>query len=87
LRAERVRLVPRFDMLNVFNRYQFDDLNPDLMNTNFGTVQQHTAAVGRFLQFQGRIRFCQEVGLSTLARACLIKLLPLAKPAPETPML
>jgi hypothetical protein len=57
LRAERVKFILRFDMLNVFNRYQFDNPNTDPMNTNFGTVQQQTAAVNRFLQFQGRIQF------------------------------
>jgi len=44
-------------MLNVFNRYQFDNPNTDPMNTNFGKVQQQTAAVNRFLQFQARIQF------------------------------
>jgi hypothetical protein len=53
----RVKFIARFDMLNVFNRYQFDSPNTDPMNTNFGTVQQQTAATNRFLQFQGRIQF------------------------------
>jgi len=44
-------------VLNVFNRYQFDNPNTDPMNTNFGTVQQQTAATNRFLQFQGRIQY------------------------------
>jgi outer membrane receptor protein involved in Fe transport len=57
LRAERMKMILRFDMLNVFNRYQFDNPNADPMNTNFGTVQQQTAATNRFLQFQGRIVF------------------------------
>jgi hypothetical protein len=57
LRGERVKFVLRFDMLNVFNRYQFDNPNIDPMSTNFGTVTQQTAAVNRFLQFQGRITF------------------------------
>ena len=46
-----------FDMLNVFNRYQFDNPNTDPTNTNFGIVQQRTAATNRVLQFQGRIQF------------------------------
>jgi len=53
----RVKFILRFDMLNVFNRYQFDNPNTDPMNTNFGVVQQQTAATNRFLQFQGRIQF------------------------------
>jgi hypothetical protein len=53
----RVKFILRFDMLNVFNRYQFDSPNTDPMNTNFGTVQQQTAATNRFLQFQGRLQF------------------------------
>jgi len=57
LKAERAKLILRFDMLNVFNRYQFDNPNTDPNNTNFGRVQQQTAAVNRFLQFQGRIQF------------------------------
>ena len=44
-------------LLSVFNRFQFDNPNTDPMNTNFGTVQQQTAAVNRFLQFRGRIQF------------------------------
>ena len=57
LKAERAKLILRFDMLNVFNRYQFDNPNTDPNNTNFGKVQQQTAAINRFLQFQGRIQF------------------------------
>ncbi len=57
LRGERMKMVLRFDMLNVFNRYQFDNPNTDPMNTNFGKVQQQTAAVNRFLQFQMRLQF------------------------------
>jgi hypothetical protein len=57
LRAERVKFILRFDVLNVFNRYQFDNPNTDPMNTNFGIVQSQTAATQRFLQFQGRIVF------------------------------
>jgi hypothetical protein len=57
LNTERIKFILRFDMLNVFNRYQFDNPNTDPMNTNFGTVQQQTAAVNRFLQFQARIQF------------------------------
>ena len=57
LRKERMKMILRFDMLNVFNRYQFDNPNTDPMNTNFGTVTQQTAAVNRFLQFQARIQF------------------------------
>jgi hypothetical protein len=57
LHHERIRLTLRFDMLNVFNRYQFDSPNTDPMNTNFGRVQQQTAAVNRFLQFQIRMTF------------------------------
>jgi hypothetical protein len=53
----RVKFMLRFDMLNVFNRYQFDTPNTDPTNTNFGIVQQQTAATNRFLQFQGRIQF------------------------------
>jgi hypothetical protein len=54
---ERYKLILRFDMLNVFNRYQFDNPNTDPMGTNFGRVQQQTAAVNRFLQFQARLQF------------------------------
>lgn len=57
LHKERVKMILRFDMLNVFNRYQFDTPNTDPMNTNFGRVQQQTAAINRFLQFQARIQF------------------------------
>jgi hypothetical protein len=57
LRGEQLRFFLRFDVLNVFNRYQFDNPNTDPTNTNFGTVTQQTAAVNRFLQFQGRIQF------------------------------
>jgi hypothetical protein len=57
LKVERAKLILRFDMLNVFNRYQFDNPNTDPNNTNFGRVQQQTAAINRFLQFQGRIQF------------------------------
>lgn len=57
LRSERRKLILRFDMLNVFNRYQFDSPNMDPMNTNFGKVQQQTAAINRFLQFQARIQY------------------------------
>ena len=35
----RMKFILRFDMLNVFNRYQFDSPNTDPMNTNFGIVQ------------------------------------------------
>jgi hypothetical protein len=54
---ERARLYLRFDMLNLFNRSQFDSPVTDPMNTNFGRVTQQTAAINRFLQFQGRIQF------------------------------
>ncbi len=57
LRAERIKMILRFDMMNVFNRYQFDNPNTDPMNTNFGKVTQQTAATNRFLQFQARIQF------------------------------
>jgi outer membrane receptor protein involved in Fe transport len=57
LRAERVRLILRFDMLNVFNRSQFGTPEIDPINTNFGRVTVQTAAVNRWLQFQGRIQF------------------------------
>ncbi len=57
LKAERWKFFLRFDMLNVFNRYQFDNPNTDPTNTNFGIVQQQTAATNRFLQFQGRLQF------------------------------
>jgi hypothetical protein len=57
VRGERMKFILRFDMLNVFNRHQFDNPNTDPMNTNFGIVQQQTAATNRFLQFQGRLVF------------------------------
>jgi hypothetical protein len=57
LKSERWKFILRFDMLNVFNRYQFDNPNTDPMNTNFGKVQQQTSASNRFLQFQGRLQF------------------------------
>jgi hypothetical protein len=57
LNSERYKFLLRFDMLNVFNRYQFDNPSTDPMNTNFGRVQQQTAATNRFLQFQGRLQF------------------------------
>jgi hypothetical protein len=57
LKSERYKFILRFDMLNVFNRYQFDNPSTDPMNTNFGRVQQQTAATNRFLQFQGRLQF------------------------------
>ncbi len=57
LKNERYKFYLRFDMLNVFNRYQFDNPSTDPMSTNFGTVQQQTAATNRFLQFQGRLQF------------------------------
>jgi hypothetical protein len=57
LKSERYKFLLRFDMLNVFNRYQFDSPNTDPTNTNFGKVQQQTAATNRFLQFQGRLQF------------------------------
>jgi hypothetical protein len=44
-------------MLNVFNRSQMDSPNTDPINTNFGVVQQQTAATNRFLQFQVRIQY------------------------------
>jgi hypothetical protein len=53
----RVKFILRFDMLNVFNRYQFDNPSTDPTSTNFGIVQQQTAATNRFLQFQGRLQF------------------------------
>jgi hypothetical protein len=56
-RDGRVKFIMRFDMLNVFNRSQMDSPNTDPVNTNFGIVQQQTAATNRFLQFQGRIQF------------------------------
>jgi hypothetical protein len=57
LRKERARLFLRFDMLNVFNRSQFDGPSTDPNNTNFGRVLLQTSAINRFLQFQGRIQF------------------------------
>jgi hypothetical protein len=50
-------MILRFDMMNVFNRYQFDNPNTDPMNTDFGRVTAQTAATNRFLQFQARIQF------------------------------
>ena len=57
LYKERARLFLRFDMLNVFNRSQFDGPSTDPNNTNFGRVLLQTSAINRFLQFQGRIQF------------------------------
>jgi outer membrane receptor protein involved in Fe transport len=57
LRAERIRMILRFDMLNVFNRHQFNTPNIDPMSTDFGRVTSQTSAVNRWLQFQGRIQF------------------------------
>lgn len=57
LSGERVRMYLRFDMLNVFNRNQFDSPSTDPANTNFGRVLAQTAAVNRFLQFQARLTF------------------------------
>jgi hypothetical protein len=57
LKTERTKLILRFDMLNVFNRYQFDNPNIDPMNTDFGRVTQQTAAQNRFLQFQLRLQY------------------------------
>jgi hypothetical protein len=57
LRKEQVKLILRFDMLNVFNRYLFDGPNTTPSNTNFGTITTQLAAVNRFLQFQARIQF------------------------------
>ena len=54
---ERARMFLRFDMLNVFNRSQFDGPSTDPMNTNFGRVTLQTAAMNRFLQFQLRIQY------------------------------
>ena len=59
LRRERVRFYLRFDMLNVFNRYQFDSPNADPTNTNFGAVTQQTAAVNRFLEFRMKGSFSE----------------------------
>jgi len=53
----RTKLILRFDMLNVFNRSQFDNPSTDPSSTNFGVIQQQTAATNRFLQFQGRIQY------------------------------
>jgi hypothetical protein len=53
----RTKLILRFDMLNVFNRSQFDSPNTDPTNTNFGIIQQQTAATNRFLQFQARFQY------------------------------
>jgi hypothetical protein len=57
LKAERVKMILRFDMLNVFNRYQFDNPQASPTNTDFGKVLSQTAAVNRFLQFQARVQF------------------------------
>ncbi len=54
---ERARLYLRCDMLNVFNRSQFDGPSTDPLNTNFGRVTSQTSAINRFLQFQARIQF------------------------------
>ena len=56
-RDGRLKFILRFDMLNVFNRYLFDGPSTDPMSTNFGITTLQTAAVNRFLQFQGRIQF------------------------------
>lgn len=57
LYKERARMTIRVDMLNVFNRSQFDSPSTDPMNTNFGRVTQQSSAINRFLQFQARVQF------------------------------
>jgi hypothetical protein len=54
---ERARLYLRFDMLNVFNRSQFDSPSTDPLNTNFGRVTAQSSAINRFQQFQARLQF------------------------------
>jgi hypothetical protein len=57
LYKERVRMFLRFDVLNAFNRSQFDGPSTDPNTTNFGRVTAQTAAINRFLQFQARIQY------------------------------
>ena len=54
--GEKAKLYLRFDMLNVFNRPQFNGPSTDPLNPNLGVVTARTAAVNRFLQFQARIQ-------------------------------
>ena len=54
---ERIKLFARVDLLNVFNRNQFDGPSTDPTNTNFGRITLQTAAVNRFVQFQLRIQY------------------------------
>ena len=57
LMKERIKLFARVDLLNVFNRNQFDGPSTDPTNTNFGRITLQTAAVNRFVQFQLRIQY------------------------------
>ncbi len=57
LKGERARLYLRCDMMNVFNRSQFNAPDTNPYSTNFGRVTSQSAAINRFLQVQGRIQF------------------------------
>lgn len=47
----------RMDVINLFNRSEWDPPNLDPFSTNFGKVTSVTSAQKRFIQIQGRIRF------------------------------
>jgi hypothetical protein len=54
---EKVSFQLRLDVINVFNRSEWDAPSLDPFSTNFGRVTAVTSAQKRFLQIQGRIRF------------------------------
>jgi hypothetical protein len=54
---ERMRLELRMEALNLCNHPQFSGPIVNPTASNFGAVVSTTAAINRFLQMQGRIRF------------------------------
>jgi hypothetical protein len=54
---ERGVLQFRIDCMNLQNRSQFEGPNTNPVSTDFGRVTTQTAAMNRFIQIQGRIRF------------------------------
>jgi outer membrane receptor protein involved in Fe transport len=54
---EKVSFLLRLDVINLFNRSEWDAPNTDPFSTNFGRVTSVTSAQKRFLQIQGKIRF------------------------------
>ncbi|MBL8227548.1 MAG: TonB-dependent receptor [Bryobacterales bacterium] len=54
---EQVTFQLRMDVINLFNRSEWDAPVQDPFSTNFGRITAVTSAQKRFIQIQGRIRF------------------------------